>query len=97
MSRYDYCKTCINGGECIAYSKINGCVWHNSPEKCKSRDDAQLKKESAATSHNIDYATALWHALCAEDVREAGCNSDGDWVPVNVERLNAALRKLGNV
>ena len=49
MSRHEYCKTCIDGRECIAYSERSGCDWHNSPEKCKARDDARLKKESAAT------------------------------------------------
>jgi len=40
-------------------------------------------------------AKTIWLALCSKDVHDIGYSfPDSEWIPVNIERLKAALRKV---
>ena len=50
---------------------------------------------SANTSTNKQMVAALWDAICSDSVKKVGYDaSESEWVPLNIERLNAAWKKV---
>ena len=51
--------------------------------------------EEKFTSHNKQMVAALWAAICSDSVKKIGYDAqESEWVPLNIERLNAAWEKV---
>jgi len=79
--------SCIKRDVCTFY----GCG--STSDLCA--DCGHYLAEAVNTSTNKQMVAALWDAICSDSVKKVGYDaSESEWVPLNIERLNAAWKKV---